>query len=120
MKVYVVEKGQYSERHVVAVVETKEAAEKICGAISGYYDYDRARYEEFDTEQFSTGLVRFYGYFEDGHDLEYDEYNYWIDFKESTLNDMSPCIIYAESISQARKILQDMVAQEEAERRGLT
>ena len=52
MKVYVIEKGCYSDRHVVGVTETEKEAKAICKVISGKYKYDKASYTEYDTKQF--------------------------------------------------------------------
>ena len=48
MKVYVIEKGEYSDRHVVAVASCEERAEELCKLHSD--TYDKAYYSEFELD----------------------------------------------------------------------
>jgi len=122
MKIYVIEKGCYSDRHIIAVVETKAEAEEICKAISGRYRYDKADYTEYDTKQFQTGLFRFEvkgsGY---GNDWEadYDDYDFYSKIIENTRIYDGEYIIYARNKEEAVKIAQDMEAVYKAEKAGI-
>lgn len=124
-KVYVIEQGEYSDRHVVGVTETEEEAKTICNAIDG----DSCRnsgtsYTEYDTKRFSTKKIKYGVDFDEAFewsaeciegDSFYDEYTEnchdgaWYDY-----------IIFANSKEQAIKIAQDMAAEEKAREAGLT
>ena len=56
MKVYVVEHGEYSDRHVVAVTENEDKAKQLVDRLG-----DEAQYAEFDTEDPNLDLL-FKGY----------------------------------------------------------
>ncbi len=117
MKVYVIEKGSYSDRHVVGVTETEKEAKKICKAISGKYKYDKASYTEYDTKQFQINQLRFdVSYLYDEWKVEYDEYDIYADYKENCEYYEDSYIIYANSPDQAIKIAQDMRAEKLAKK----
>lgn len=120
MKVYVIEKGSYSDRHVVGVTETEKEAKEICKAISGKYKYDKASYTEYDTKQFQINRLRFnVSYLYDEWEVEYDEYDIYADNKENGEYYEDNYIIYANSPDQAIKIAQDMRAEKLAKKEGL-
>ncbi len=56
MKVYVVEHGEYSDRHVVAVVDNEEKAKLLVDRLG-----EEANYTMFDTEDPNLGML-FEGY----------------------------------------------------------
>lgn len=119
MKVYVIQKGQYSDCHIVGVALTSEAANKIAKAVSGPYSYDKAFVEEYDTERFSTGLFRYCVTY-DGYDweAEYDEYNCYINATTGKLYG-DTFVIDARSPEEAIKIAQDMAAEAKAKEAGI-
>ena len=117
MKVYVIQKGIYSDRHIVCVVETMDEAISIKQAIiNSPYD-DDVTIDEYDTKQFQTKKIRFIAnYYSNGFwDIEYDDYNCWSNYSESTEAFDNTYIVYANSRDQALKIAQDMHAQKEYE-----
>ena len=125
MKVYVIEKGRYSDRHVVGVVESKEEAEEICKAVSGHYYGEDATYEEYDTTRFQNNHMRFIVYnssFYERDDwrAEYDDYDLHKEFKENTEYYDGVYIIYANSPDVAIKIAQDMKAEKLAKEKGVS
>ena len=120
MKVYVIEKGCYSDRHIIGVVETEEEAKKICKAVSGHYKIDGASYTEYDTKQFTTSLLRYvvsdwYGVWR----AEYDDYDLRSMYKTNMKEYDGSYIIYASDPEQAIKIAQDMKAEEDAKEAGI-
>ena len=118
MKVYVIQKGVYSDRHIIGIVETMDEAIGIKQAIlKSPYD-DDITIEEYDTKQFRTNRMRFLAlYYTNGSwDIEYDDHNIWEDFVENGEIWDDAFIIYANSKNQALKIAQDMYAQKEYER----
>lgn len=120
MKVYVIEKGSYSNRHVVGVTETKKEAEKICKAISGEDIYDKASCTEYDTKQFQINQIRFQvSYLWNEWEAEYDDYDFYEEYKENTEVYEDFYVIYANSPDQAIKIAQDMRAEKLAKKEGL-
>jgi len=121
MKVYVIEKGQYSDRHVVGVVETKEEADKICDILNRTDEsYKDTTWTEYDTTQFHTDRLRFIvEYAFEQWFIEYDDYNLYSKYTESTCDYEGHYIIYAKTPEQALKIAQDMEAQLKAEKEGL-
>ena len=109
MKVYVIEKGCYSDRHVVGVVETEQEAKEICKNILS--DDDSASYEEYDTKKFETELPRFCVYFCFGEWVaEYDDIGIYESYKESTEDYENHFVIFAKTKEVALKIAQDMRA----------
>ena len=112
MKVYIIEKGAYSDRHVVGVTEAEEKAKKICEIID-------ADYSEWDTNQFSTDRIRFVvDYWCGNWTAEYDEYNLYSMYSDNVCDYENHYVIYANSIQQAIKIAQDMAAKIKAEKEG--
>ena len=119
MIVYVIEKGQYSDRYVVGVVETEEEAKKICDTLNNlnnvrYYEND-ATYGAFDTKSFQTKQMRFRVEHEyDDWNVQYDDYDIYSEYKESCAIYKGFYIVYANSPAQAIKIAQDIEAKEYA------
>lgn len=114
MKVYVLEIGLYSDRHIIGVVETKEEAEKISQVLD-------ADYSEWDTKQLNCNRLKFivtdYG---DGWDVEYHEYeDLFPDITETQVIYDGLYCVFANSQDQARKIAQDMKAEELARKAGI-
>lgn len=123
MKVYVIEKGYYSDRHIIGIVESKEEAKSIVDAIKfNQYDADSISYEEYDTLQFSDKRFRYAvtRYSDSDWEAEFDEYDLWSNYKESIRDYPDHYIIYANSGEQAIKIAQDMRAEELARKEGIT
>ena len=117
MKVYVIQKGCYSDRHIIGIVETMDEAIGVKKAIlKSPYD-DDITIEEYDTEQFQTNRMRFLAeYYTNGSwNIEYDDHNIWENFVENSEIWDNAFIIYANSNNQALKIAQDMHAQKEYE-----
>ena len=114
MKVYVIEVGCYSDRHVIGVVETKEEAEHLCGVI------DDSTYAEFDTNQFKDGRLRYIvEYFWDDWDVRLDSYGFYENVYDSIEDYEGHYVILANSPEQAVKIAQDMRAQKQAMKSGI-
>lgn len=122
MKVYVIEKGIYSDRHIIGIVETEAEAKNVIKAIKcGSYDDDSISYEEYDTHQFADKRFRYnVTDYAGDWEAEYDEYDLWDKYKENTCESFGSYIIYANSPDQAIKIAQDMRAEELARKNGLT
>jgi hypothetical protein len=123
MKVYVIEKGIYSDRHIIGVVESEEEAKNIVEAIKcGDYKDDSISYEEYDTRQFSDKRLRYTvsRYSHGDWQAEYDDYDLYKEFKENACVYSDYYVIYANSPNQAIKIAQDMRAEELAHKNGLT
>ena len=122
MKVYVIEKGVYSDRHVVAVVETEEEAKIICNGISPYPE--EVKYTEYDTRQFTTNRLRFHVYeWYNGSnewEAEYDDYDLFAMYKDNSEEYNGSYVIYANSPQQAIKIAQDMKAEKLAKEKGVS
>lgn len=122
MKVYVIEKGYYSDRHIIGIVETKKEADEICKVLydTNSYDKDSIGYSEYDTKQFQTNRLRFHvSYLCDEWEAEYDDYDIYESYKENTETYEDNYIIYANSPDQAIKIAQDMRAEKLAKKEGL-
>lgn len=120
MKVYVIEKGCYSDRHVVTVVETQEEAEKLCENLGG--DYADVSWEEYDTKEFQTKQIAYavQHYYDGEWIAEYDEY-YTHESENKNNHKEYSCryVIFANSPQQAIKIAQDMEAVNNAIEEGL-
>lgn len=115
MKVYVIEKGLYSDRHIIAVVETEEEAEKISQVLD-------ADYSEWDTKQLNCNRLKFIvtNLYDDSWDVEYHEYEDWFpDITETQIISDGLYCVFANSQDQARKIAQDMKAEELARKAGI-
>ena len=120
MKVYVIEKGWYSDRHIIGVVETEEEAKRVVEAIKNgddYYD-NHTTYVEYDTHQFKT-LLQF--------KVEYLCGDWYVEFYDlEDLYDKSTeiyednWIILAKDSKQAVKIAQDMRAERLARNKGIS
>lgn len=118
MKVYVIEKGQYSDRHVIGVVEDKDKAKKICDVLD-------ANFSEWDTNQFD---VPNYAVFE-VHDPKfswtnewvayYDEWGFYDNFENDEEDFEGHYVIHANSPEQAIKIAQDIKAKNKAVKEGI-
>lgn len=121
MKVYVIEKGQYSGRYVAAVTDNEEEAKLICEAIADKNYEDDATYTEFDTEQFRTNLLRFevsyYTY--DEPEVHFCEYWEWNEIKSNTRIHEDEYVVFARNKEEALKIAQDMRAEGIAKRKGI-
>ena len=122
MKVYVIEKGCYSDRHIIGIVESETEAKNVIEAIKcGSYNDDSISYEEYDTHQFADKRFRYNVTDYNGDwEAEYDEYDLWNKYKENSHESSGSYIIYANSPNQAIKIAQDMRAEELARKSGLT
>lgn len=122
MKVYAIEKGWYSDKHIIGIVETEDEAKSIVDAIKGgSYDSDSVRYSEYDTKQFQKNRMRFtvdHEYDNSWH-AEYDEYDWNNEYKDNTKAYEGHYVIYADTPGQAIKIAQDMYWEEKARREGL-
>ena len=122
MKVYVIEKGYYSDRHIIGIVETKKEADEICKVLydTNSYDKDSIGYSEYDTKQFQTNRLRFHvSCLYDEWEAEYDDYDIYENYKENTETYEDSYIIYANSPDQAIKIAQDMRAEKLTKDKGL-
>lgn len=120
MKVYVIQKGVYSSKFIVGVVESKEEADQICEAISDDHYGGKAFYEEFNTEDFKTNLIKFkvnnsYGEW----DAEYCEPYEWDQYDHNVIAYDDYYIVYAHNKEEAIKIAQDMKAEELAKKKGV-
>ena len=75
MIVYVIERGEYSDRYVHAVVEDEELAKKVVERLNEYYakDYEfkDASYTAYDTNQFLNHLNDVVAYY-----VTFDEINF--------------------------------------------
>lgn len=123
MKVYVIMKGEYSDRHVVGVTIDEEKAEKIADAVSdrGGYGYGDARVVEYDTDEFETMRIRYTAtWYEDGEwVVESDTHGEYATYTENCILFRNTYLVYAENREQALKIAQDMRAQELAKENGI-
>lgn len=115
MKVYIIQKGSYSDRHIITVVTDENKAKEICEAISNRsYRYDKAYYEEYETEQYITNLFRFIvSSWGEEWEADIDDYGTYEDFTEScpAPYDYNTYVIFAHNQDEAIKIAQDMKAE---------
>ena len=118
MKVYVIQKGSYSSRYIVGVAIDKKKAEEIAEVVSGTDDYNQADVEEFDTDQFDIGLIRYVVDLVEGT-VEYDEYGFYDNYKENGMIYTNYYVVYAPNKEEALKIARDMKAEYEAEKQGI-
>ena len=110
MKVYVIEKGCYSDRYVVGVVETKQEAEKVVEILEKSRCED-VGYSIFDTKQFQTDRLHFLvSYTFDEWIVTYEDYLYG-EYTENTEVYEDCWVIYAPNPEKAIKIAQDMRAE---------
>ena len=118
MKIYVIQKGQYSDRHVIGITDNKKKAERICDMLD-------AGYSEWGTDQFNVdNCIRFEVYdpncsYNGEWTADYDEYDIYDNYQESVEINNGVYIIYANSPSQAIKIAQDMKAEKLAKKTEL-
>lgn len=118
MKVYVMQRGQYSDRHIVGVVDDEEKAKTICSMLDAFYS-------EWDTNQFDvSNCLRFTVHNPDTSYTgdwmaELDDYDIYDEYKENGVYYDGFYVIYANSPDEAIRIAQDMEAQIKAERAGL-
>ena len=120
MKVYVIEKGAYSDRHIVGVCLDKKKADEIAKAISVNI-YNQAYVTEYDTDQFIISPLRWtVGYYTHKWSAEYDDYNLHTQYTESTALNRHNFIVYADTKEQAIKIAQDLRAEYLAKKKGIT
>lgn len=120
MIIYVIEQGQYSDRHIVGLVETEEEAKRLCDSLNKC-TYDSATYTAYDTKQFQIKKMRYTVTFlyEDEPQVEYDSYGLYDTYDHSVMVYSGFFVIYADTPEQALKIAYDMRAEAEAERNGL-
>lgn len=123
MIVYVIEEGRYSDRGVVAVVETEEEAQLLCDTINRHatiYE-NSATYKPYDTKQFQTKKIRYTVdfTFENKPDVQIDVIGIYDRYDHSVMEYPGFFVIYADTPEQALKIAYDMRAEAEAERNGL-
>lgn len=57
MKIYIITKGRYSDYHICAVATDEKQAEKLAKMYTD--NYDDARVEEYDTEEYTDRLAAF-------------------------------------------------------------
>lgn len=123
MIIYVIEQGQYSDRHVVGLVETEEEAKRLCDSLNkcAYIYKNSATYTPYDTKQFQTKKMRYTVTFlyEDEPQVEYDSYGFYDTYDHSIMVYSGFFVIYADTPEQALKIAYDMRAEAEVERNGL-
>ena len=123
MLVYVIETGQYSDRHVVGVTDNEDKAKEICKAIEGgrLIFKNSTTYTVYDTDQFQTQKLRYTVDFnmDDSPVCEYDDYGFYDYYYENVMECPGFFVIYADTPEQAIKIACDMRAEAEAERNGL-
>lgn len=119
MKVYVIEKGEYSDRFIVGVTDNPIRAEEIKKAVSVGWRGE-ASITEYDTEQFSDNRFRYRVEEEFGEwTASYDDYDMCDNYPESCHAWGDTYITYASSPEQAIKIAQDIKAQMKAEEEGV-
>lgn len=109
MKIYVIEKGAYSDHRVIGVALTKERADAIAKIASDRWN--TAYYSTWESEQFETAL-RFYVQYDYGDwTVEYDDLELYPTYKENTALDCNRFVVFADSLEKAVKIAQDMRAE---------
>lgn len=107
MKIYIIMRGHYSDKHICGVAVDPELAEIIRQKCSDpEYDYDTARIEEYDTEHWNHlaqgGKLYRVNFYQDGRiecklsendDYSFDEFRYrnkihetYIDYHEKGLS----------------------------------
>ena len=117
MKVYVIERGCYSDSYIVGVVTSKEQAKHVVDVLSKLEYPNYPRFTEYDTEQFTSKLFRF----KVTNDYDDWEASFWEDndFDKNTRIDADDYFVLAESGEQAIKIAQDMEAEYKAKTEGI-
>ena len=112
MKLYAILKGEYSDRHIVALTASREKAEalqKICSD----------RYSDADIETYEDGELQDYKFWWH-YDAYYDEIEM---YDECLLKDEyaagDDAYVCAPNPERARKKAHDMIAKYKAKRAGL-
>lgn len=117
MDVYVIEKGCYSDRHVVGVTETQEEAERICELLNKTTYEPYASWEKYDTHQFITKPMRFLVSNDfDEWKVDFDDYDLYKNYTENSEIFEGYYVIYAWEPDVAIKIAQDLEARIKAEK----
>lgn len=117
MKVYVIECGYYSDRHVVGVVETQGEAEQVSKILNNTsYDSSYASWREFDTNQFTVKQMRFLVGHDDEWTVRFDDYDLYDNYQENSEVYEGFYVIYAMDSDVAIKIAQDLEARIKAEK----
>ena len=117
MKVYVIECGYYSDRHVVGVVETQGEAEQVSKILNNTsYDSSYASWREFDTNQFTVEQMRFLVGHDDEWTVRFDDYDLYDNYQENSEVYEGFYVIYAMDSDVAIKIAQDLEARIKAEK----
>lgn len=131
MKVYVVEEGCYSDRHIVGIAESPEEARMIKDAITDkktahWFRDDCITITEYDTKAFKDGrlkfIVSFYGKSETAiiEEATIGQSRWHDDCTETCyLSEYDRYVVFAKSREQAVKIARDMEAQRKAEEAGV-
>lgn len=121
MKVYVIQRGYYSDRHIIGVVETKEEAIRIAEALKDSWDRDSVAWREYDTKQFVDHRFRYTveRMYDNTWHIEYDEYGAYKEYEETAKIYDDNYVVYAYNTQQAIKIAQDMYYEEQAQKEGL-
>lgn len=120
MKIYVIQKGEYSDRHIIGITETEDLAKKIVEATSD--KYYKSFYQEFDTDQFKDARHRYIvSNWTDEWKAEYDDYDIYEYYgNDNKMISEFEFVIFAENQEQAIKIAQDMLAENKAKKAGIT
>lgn len=132
MKVYAVTAGEYSDYHIVTILDNKEKAKKFVEIYNSHirYPYDAASIEEYDTESINICInnpdKRFYQV--ESHlsnNWEIECYEIDVDTYLSSKDDVECCGIYrmcycmAKDEEHAKKIATDIWAKKKAEQEGI-
>lgn len=129
MKVYVVEEGYYSDRHIAGIAESQEEAKEIARAVTGarnpYYVRDNVTITEYDTKAFANGRLKFLVNFYDNtvsvENLSLCQERIEDDYAETSyIPELDEYVVFARDKEQAVKIARDMEAQRKAEEAGVT
>lgn len=128
MKVYVVEQGCYSDRHIAGIAESQEEAKEIAEVVAGvrnpYYVRDDVTITEYDTKAFANGrlkfLVNFYNDTANVENLSLCQERIEDDYSETGyIPELGRYVVFARDKEQAVKIARDMEAQRKAEEAGV-
>lgn len=126
MKVYVVEQGIYSGKHIVGISESLEEAKMISDAVndSRYPSYasDEISITEYDTKAFRDCRLKFLvSIYDDDVNVEIVDFSWdlYKEFTETCYTGYGDYIIYAKNVEQAVKIARDMEAQRKAKEVGV-
>ena len=123
MNVYVVEQGEYSDRHIVGVAESLEEAKSIRKAISSPECDGRITITKYDTKAFQENRLKFLVGFDNYGNISVDtlpeEWGIYGDYTETCCTFLHDYVVYAHSTEQAIKIAQDMEAERKAKEAGV-